>query len=57
MILFSNIMRFCAKQKIMKITLEKKISNACLFPAPVRFHSNLSTLIKTLISFQKYDFI
>jgi len=57
MILFIKIMRFCAPQKSMKITLEKKISNAWLFSAPVRFHSNLSTLLKTLILFHKYDFI
>jgi len=36
-----------------KITLEKKISNACFFLALLRFHCNLSTLLKTLISFQK----
>jgi len=50
--IFSKIMRLCAAQKSMKITLEKKISNACLFRVPLRFHSNLSTLLKTLISFQ-----
>jgi len=53
--IFCKIMRFFSAQKSMEITLEKKISNACLFPAVVRFHSNLSTLLKTLISFQKYE--
>ena len=57
MILFIKIMRFCAPQKSMKSTLDKKFSNACLFHAPVRFYSDLSTLFKTLISFHKYDFI
>ena len=38
-----------------KIILEKKISNACFFLVPVRFHRNLSTLLKTLISFHKYE--
>ena len=57
MILFSKIMHFCAAQKSMKITLDKKIRTACLFRAPVCFHSNLSTLLKTLILFHKYDFI
>jgi len=37
----------CAAQKSMKITLEKKIRNACFSLAPVRFYSNLSTLLKT----------
>ena len=47
-------MRFCAAQKHMKITLEKKMNNACVFLAPVRFQSHLSALLKTLISFEKY---
>ena len=41
----------------MKITLEKKFNNICVFLAPVRFHSHLSALLKTFISFQKYHFI
>jgi len=55
MILFRKIMRFCAAQKSIKITLEKKFNNACFFLALVRFHCNLSTLLKTLISFNKYE--
>ena len=44
MILYSKIMRSCAAQKRINITLDKKFSNARFFRAPVRFHSNLSTL-------------
>jgi len=57
MILFSKIMFSCAVQKSMKITLEKKFSNASFFLSPVRFYSNFSTLSKTLISFHEYDII
>ena len=55
--LLSKIMRFCAAQKKHENQLDKKFRTASLFRAPVRFHSNLSTLLKTLISFHKYDFI
>ena len=44
---------FAPWKKSMKITLEKKISNACLIPAPVRLI--LSTLLKIWISFKKYQ--
>ena len=58
MILFSKIMCSCpAKKKLMKNNLDKKFRTACFFRAPVRFHSNLSTFLKTLISFHKYDII
>ena len=39
----------------MKNTLDKKFRTACFFHSPVRFHSNLSTFLKTLIGFHKYD--
>ena len=59
MILLSKIMRSCVAQKCMKNTLDKKkFMTACFFRAPVGFHSNLSTFLKTMISFRKYaDFI
>ena len=57
MILFSKIIHSCAVQKRMKNTLDKKFRTACFFHAPVRFHSNHSTFLKTLISFHKYDII
>jgi len=41
----------------MKITLETKFNNVCHFLAPVRFQSHLSSLLKTLISIEKYHFI
>ena len=50
-------MRSCAAQERMEMTLEKKFDNVCLFPAPVRFQSHLSALLKTLISIEKYHFI
>ena len=56
-ILFSKILRSCATQEHMKMTLEKKFNNVCDFLAPVRFQSHLPALLKTLISFQKYHFI
>ena len=51
------MMRSCAAQKRMKMTFEKKFSNACFIPAPVRLNSNLSTLLKIWISFKKYQSI
>jgi len=56
-ILFSKNVRSCAAQERMKMTLEKKIDNVCHFLAPVRFQSHLSSLLKTLISIEKYHFI
>ena len=48
-------LRLCVS--FMKITLEKKINNACVFLAPLRFHSHLSALFKNFISFKKYQSI
>ena len=41
----------------LKMTLGKKLDSVCYFLAPVRFQSHLSSLLKTLISIEKYHFI
>jgi len=57
-ILFSKIMQFCTAQTRMEITqLTKNSGLHVFFRAPVRFHSNLSSFLKTWISFHKYDII
>jgi len=56
-ILFSKNVRSCATQERMKMTLGKKLDSVCYFLAPVRFQSHLSSLLKTLISIEKYHFI